>query len=401
VKTLLLTMLVRNTRKTVAVSAALFALFAGLSLAQAPAQPPRVQSPEVSADGRVTFRLRAPGAQKVVVDIAGAKGPLEMKKDASGVWSATTDVMSPDFYSYSFNADGVRLLDPSNHAVVPNLLNPSSEVHVGNDPSLSWETVDVSHGTLHHHFYHSAIVGDNRDFYVYTPPGYDPAAKTLYPVLYLLHGYSDNASGWSAVGRANIILDNLISQKKSKPMLIVMPLGYGAPEIVQPTPVFAAPFSNKELRERNFTNFRSALIDEVIPQVEKNYRADRNREARAIAGLSMGGAESLLTGLNRPDKFSYVGAFSSGGLSDDFPTDFPQISSAINSQLHLLWIACGTEDRLITLNRKLVEYLKGKQIQVTPIETPGMHTWMVWRRNVTAFAPLLFQGASSSSSTAQ
>src|SRR5262249_20113012 len=160
--------------------------------------------------------------------------------------------------------------------------------------------------------------------------------------------------GWTAVGKANLILDSLIAQNKVKPMLIVMPLGYGAPEIVQRTPTFGAPFSNAQLRERNFNNFRSALIDEVIPAVERAYKVDSNREARAMAGLSMGGAESLYTGLNRLDKFSWVGAFSSGGLSEEFAANFPQIGEGANQQLHLLWIACGTEDRLIAFNRKLI-----------------------------------------------
>ena len=239
--------------------------------------------------------------------------------------------------------------------------------------------------------YHSNIVGDNRDFYVYTPPGYDPAAQTTYPALYLLHGYSDDASGWTAVGKANLILDSLISTGKVKPMIVVMPLGYGAPEIVHPTPQSGAPFRNQELRERNFDRFRDSLIQEVIPMAEKSYKIQANRDSRAIAGLSMGGAESLLTGLNRIDTFGWVGSFSAGGLSDDFAADFPQLNEQKASQLHLLWIACGTDDRLITTNRNIIKWLKSKNINPTEIETPGMHTWMVWRNNLIAFTPLLFR----------
>jgi enterochelin esterase family protein len=186
-------------------------------------------------------------------------------------------------------------------------------------------------------------------------------------------------------------MDSLIAQQRAKPMIIVMPLGYGAPEIVHPTPG-VSPFGNAELRERNFSRFRSALIEEVIPAVDRAYKTDPSRDARAIAGLSMGGAESLLTGLNRPDKFSWVAGFSSGGLSDDYAADFPQLNAAeANTKYHVIWIACGTEDRLIATNRKLVAWLKEKDVHVTPIETPGMHTWMVWRRNLLSFAPLLFQ----------
>jgi enterochelin esterase-like enzyme len=368
----------------------LVSISAAFSFAQ---RAPAVQSPEVHADGSVTFRLRAPAAQKVSVAIEGSKQSLAMAKDEQGVWSVTSGALAPDLYGYSFEADDVHLVDPSNTAIKPNLLTLSNVVHVPGASTLPWEPSDIPHGTIHHHFYKSNVVGDNRDYYVYTPPGYDPAAATRYPVLYLLHGYSDDASGWTAVGKANLILDSLIAEKKAKPMLVVMPLGYGAPEIVQRTPAFGAPFRNPQLRDRNFVNFRSALIDEVIPAVERAYKVDSSRDSRAIAGLSMGGAESLFTGLNRLDKFSWVSAFSSGGLGDDFAASFPQLSEAVNQQLHLLWIACGTEDNLIAFNRKLVDYLKSKNIRVTQIETPGMHTWMVWRRNLIAIAPLLFQPA--------
>jgi enterochelin esterase family protein len=315
-----------------------------------------------------------------------------MQKDLRGIWSVTTDPLVPDLYGYSFEADGTRFLDPYDSHIIPNLLSPSNEVHVPGKSALPWELTDIPHGTIHHHFYKSSIVGDNRDFYVYTPPGYDPNSKTLYPALYLLHGYSDDASAWTAVGRANLILDSLIAEAKAKPMIIVMPLGYGAPEIVRRTAVFGSPFDDPALRNKNFNKFREALIDGVIPKVESLYKAAPDRDSRAIAGLSMGGSESLLTGLNRLDKFAWIGAFSSGGLGKDFASDFPQLTAAANTQLRLLWIACGTDDHLITLNRNLVSWLKAKGLRVTQIETPGMHTWMVWRRNLIAFAPLLFSG---------
>jgi enterochelin esterase-like enzyme len=352
-----------------------------------------IVSPEVHSDGRVTFRLLDPNAQKVTVSLEGLKDPLTLQEDPQGVWSVTTDVLAPDLYGYSFNADGTHFVDPSNTEIKPNLMGLSNVVHVPGSAPLPWEDTDIPHGLVHHHFYKSSVVGDNRDFYVYTPPGYDPAAGPHYPVLYLLHGYSDDASAWTAVGKANLILDSLIAQNKIKPMIVVMPLGYGAPEIVHPTPG-VSPFSNAALRDRNFNYFRTALIDEVIPAVDRAYKTDPGRDARAIAGLSMGGSESLLTGLNRPDKFSWVAGFSTGGLSEDFAADFPQLSATANSQYHLIWIACGTEDRLITVNRSIVAWTKEKGVHVTPIETPGMHTWLVWRRNLIAFTPLLFQGDS-------
>lgn len=354
---------------------------------QAPPAAPPVNSPEVHTDGTVTFRFRDPNAKEVLLAREGTQR-VPMQRDEDGIWTITTDPLEPDLYGYSFIADGVGLIDPANPAMKPNLLNTTSVVHVPGPSSLPWEINDVPHGDVHHHFYHSSIIGDQRDFYVYTPPGYDPAAKKLYPVLYLLHGFSDDASGWTAVGRANIILDNLIAQGKAKPMLIVMPLGYGAPEIVtRGGPSLRDP----SLRAKNYDRFRDALFTEVIPEVEKAYRVAKDRNSRAIAGLSMGGAESLYVGLNALDRFAWVGSFSAGGSSEDFESTYPALNSKADSQLNLLWIACGTDDRLIEPNRKFREWLTSKNIRHTDIETPGAHTWMVWRRNLAAFAPLLFQ----------
>ena len=356
-------------------------------VAQPPQALPPVNSPEVHSDRTVTFRFRDPNAKEVLLSRAGSQR-APMQKDEEGVWTLTTDPLEPDFYSYSFVADGVGLIDPSNPGLTPNLLNTTSMVHVPGPQSLPWEINDVPRGEVHRHFYRSAIVGDDRDYYVYTPPGYDPGGKKLYPVLYLLHGFSDDASGWTAVGRANVIFDNLIAQGKAKPMLIVMPLGYGAPEIVtRGGPTLRDP----SLRTRNYDKFRDALFSEVIPQVEKGYRVAKDRNARAIAGLSMGGAESLYIGLNALDRFGWVASFSAGGAAEDFTATYPALNSSTASQLHLLWIACGTDDRLITPNRQFREWLTSKDIKHTDVETPGAHTWMVWRRNLAAFAPLLFQ----------
>jgi enterochelin esterase family protein len=367
---------------------ALVFVVAGLPLlAQSPATPPpppRIVSPEVHSDATVTFRFRAPNAKEVLLALEGAKR-VPMQKDEQGVWSLTTAALAPDIYGYTFVADGVSLMDPVNHLMKPNLLNNSSAVHIPG-PSLPWEINDVPRGEVHHHFYRSGVVGDDRDYYVYTPPGYDPSAKKLYPVLYLLHGYSDDASGWTSVGLANVILDNLIAQGKAKPMLIVMTLGYGAPEIVNGR----GSLGDANLRDRNYSRFRESLMKEVIPQIEKEYKVAKDRDSRAIAGLSMGGAESLYVGLNEIDQFSWVGAFSAGGSSDDYSATYPGLDSKTGSRLHLLWIACGTDDRLIASNRKFREWLASKQIRHVDVETPGAHTWMVWRRNLAEFAPLLF-----------
>src|SRR5580700_3288864 len=353
-----------------------------------PTPPPApIISPDVHADRSVTFRLGAPNAKEVKLDREGAD-PLEMQKDDQGVWTVTSAPLAPDYYGYAFSIDGVRSLDASNSSLVPNLIFPSNDVHIPGPSSLPWEVNDVPHGEIHHHFYKSAIAEDDRDYYVYTPAGYDPKAQTTYPVLYLLHGFSDDASGWTAVGHANVIFDNLIAQGKIKPMIVVMPLGYGTMEMVR---LGWKAWEHPDTRQKNFANFQKALLTEVMPRAESEYRIAQDRNLRAIAGLSMGGSESLLTGLNHLDEFGWIGAFSSGGLPQDFDSDFPGLDAKANQQIRLLWVACGTEDDLIEVNRKFRGWLKAKGIQHTDIETPGMHSWMVWRRNLTEFTQLLFR----------
>lgn len=393
-----------------ALTAFILAAMAGAQVpAPAPAPPPRggffgpsVKSPEVATDGRVTFRLRAPDAQKVTVTMGG----LAMTKDEQGVWSATTSAMEPDFYPYNFVVDGVVMPDPANPIVKSSVTGGfQSFVHVPGPASLSWETTNVPHGKLTHHFYRSDLIGDERDFYVYTPPMYDPTAKTEYPVLYLLHGITDDASAWTTAGRANIILDNLIAQGKAKPMIMVNTLGYGVPN---PGNGFAAMLGEPK---KNFDTFTASVLNEVAPIVEKTYRALKDRDSRAIAGLSMGGAQTFYIGLNHIDKFAFVAGFSSALVmypganrtpgapprgpqpfdASLFPNVFPSLDAKAASKLRLLWISCGTEDGLIGNSRQLRDWLKSKDIQFRYLETPGAHTWMVWRRNLTEVAQLLFQ----------
>jgi len=368
---------------TFALSAALFSAFAQT----AQQAPRRVLSPEVKPDKTVTFRFRSPSSNEVLLARGGQRIPMQKGED--GVWTVTTAPLAPDLYGYSFVADGVSLMDPVNPLIVPNLLNPQSMVHIPGD-GLPWDVANVPHGTVQRRFYHSNIVGDDRDFYVYTPPGYDPIARKQYPVLYLLHGFSDDASGWTAVGQAHVILDNLIAQGKAQPMLIVMTLGYGALEILSADRSAAG---YPALRQRSFSKFRDSLFEEVMPVVEKEYRVAKDRNMRAIAGLSMGGAETLFIGLNNLNRFAYIGAFSAGAVGDD---QFQKLDgSTANSQLRLFWISCGVDDGLLDSNRKFVEFMKSKNVEVKLRETPGAHTWMVWRRNLAEFAPLLFQRKSS------
>jgi enterochelin esterase family protein len=376
-----------------------------LAIAQlnAAAQPPQqarqrgpmgpVRSPEVAQDGRVTFRFRAPNAQRVTVALAGARvGP--MQKDEQGVWSVTTDPLLPDMYPYSFSVDGTTLADPSNPLVKPVVMGGNQSLaHVPGGPELSWEVRDVPRGTLHHHVYRSAVAEGDSEFYVYTPPGYDPAGEQEYPVLYLLHGLTDDASAWTRGGRAHVILDNLIADKKARPMLVVMPLGYPFPEI--PRNIFPRLFADPATQRKSLDDFSKMLLDELVPQVEKAYRAAKGRDTRAVAGLSMGGAQATYIGLNHPDRFGWVGSFSGAynWYGGDWPGYFPSVGGDASLKFRLVWLGCGTEDSLIDPNRKLDAWLKEKGVEFTAKETPGGHTWMVWRRYLTDFAPLLFRDA--------
>jgi len=357
-----------------------------MSLA-AVAEAQQTVSPQVLADGRVTFRLRAPQAKTVEVHCEGVKGAT-MQKDDQGVWSLTSESLEPDVYAYSFAVDGVHAIDSSNPLLKYNLLNTDSQVHVPGPGSLPWELNDTPHGQLHRHFYHSAIAGDDRDFVVYTPPGYDPASRKRYPALYLLHGYSDETSAWTSVGLANVILDNLIARKQAKPMIIVMPLGYGTMDVVR---AGWGGVRREDLWQTNMERFRDTLLREVIPQAEKAYRIATDADSRAVAGLSMGGSESLMVGLNALDRFAYVGAFSAGGLRSDYSGVFPALDEKANRRLRLLWIGCGEQDGLLAGNQALSQWLKTKGIQHTWVQTPGQHSFRVWRRYLADFAPLLFQ----------
>jgi enterochelin esterase-like enzyme len=296
--------------------------------------------------------------------------------------------LQPDYYVYSFSVDGLQTIDPGNPLIKYNLFNTENQVHVPG-AGLPWEVTDVPHGVLHRHFYHSAIVGDDRPFIVYTPPGYDPAAKQPYPVLYLLHGFSDAEDAWTSIGCANIIMDNLIAQGKVKPMLIVMPLGYGNKQIMTGGWGVVA---QRNVWQDSIEKFRDSLLKEVIPQVEKAYHVSTDRTDRAITGLSMGGAQSLFISFNALDRFAWIGAFSSGGLNNDFNQAYPAVNESTNKQLRLLWIGCGQQDGLLAINQKLVDWLKSKNLNPTWVTIPGGHSFMVWRRFLTQFAPLLFQG---------
>lgn len=333
--------------------------------------------------------MSAPNAKEVGVNCS-AFGGKKMTKTDKGVWEFTSEPLEPDFYTYNLVIDGTPIVDPSNTAEIKSSLLSSGEsvVHVPGASSLSWEKNAVPHGTIHRHFYKSEIIGDERDFYVYTPPGYEVNKSEKYPVLYLLHGLTDDASAWATHGREGVILDNLIAQGKAKPMIIVNTLGYGMPD---PGRNLAMLF-DVPVRDKTLEKFSGSVLEEVVPLVEKGYRAKTDRNSRAIAGLSMGGAQSLLIGLNHLDKFAWIGSFSGAFVMLNAPEKaFPDLSAKSNKQIRALWIACGKEDFLIGSNRATEKWLQSKGVNVAVVETPGAHTWMVWRRNLTEFAALLFK----------
>ena len=353
---------------------------------------PSFPSTHINADRSITFRYRDPGAKAVLCSVENVAKPLAMSKDAEGVWTITSAPLPPGIYRYHFEINGISFLDPANPVISNSLMRPANMVTVPGDGPQLWDATNVAHGTVHHHTYNTSIVkglpGNQSDYYVYTPPGYDPRGKP-YPILYLLHGWTDSAYGWLYNGRANLILDNLLAQGKVKPMIVVMPLGYGDMAFIHsPIDVWHDPPSI----DHNTELYTKAFLTEVMPRVNSAYNVSKDRNDHAIAGLSMGGLEAVTIGLAHTDYFANVIGLSAAVQKLDFQKQFAGVD-AKRANLRVLWIACGTEDGLISPNRKLVAFLKEKNMPVTPIEIPGLHTWLVWRDNLIHFAPLLFQGA--------
>lgn len=344
--------------------------------------------PQVHPDHTVTFRYTDPAATQVTVEI-DLPAKVVLAKDAKGVWSGTSAALSPEWYSYHFNVDGRTELDPHNVNIKSSYTGVGDGFLVPGRTPRPWEKADVPHGALQQQFYTTHVVEgltrNQSQYYVYTPPGYDPRGATKYPVLYLLHGWSDTAAGWTQIGQANQILDNLIAAGTVKPMVVVMPLGYGAMSFVRSG---GDVWNQPKVVAHNTELFQKALLTEVLPAVERQYNVYTDRDHRAIAGLSMGGLESLTVGLHDAKQFAWVGGFSSA-LHLVQPTDFAGPDP--KTPLSLLWIACGTSDGLFKPNQKLIANLKTLGYPVAAIDTPGAHTWLVWRDNLIHFLPLLFQ----------
>ena len=275
-------------------------------------------SPEIHGDRKVTFRLFAPKASEVV--LMGSPGILEvikdptpLKKDDKGIWNVTVGPLPSGFYTYGFAIDGgLRMPDPANPNLEVRRWGPTSSFIVPGEQPAVFEARRVPHGSVQVTFYDSPNLNTQRMFYVYTPPGYE-TGKQKYPVLYLLHGNGQIEASWTWTGRANVILDNLLADGKIKPMIVVMPYGHVAREI-STVPAAAAPGPGSS----DMALIEKELIGSIRPLVESKYRVLTDRNNRAIAGLSMGAAQSLTIGLHHLDDFAYIGAFSGAANSAEW-----------------------------------------------------------------------------------
>jgi enterochelin esterase-like enzyme len=347
-------------------------------------------SPDIKADRTITFRYSAPNAQQITVsgELDGKSYP--MTKDANGIWSVTVGPLPPDIYTYSFNVDGVIALDPRN----PNTkygygsFGAVSVVQVPGDGPQFYDVKPVPHGVVRIQPYESKSLGVNRTAWIYTPAGYDQGEN--FPVLYLIHGGGDIESGWTMIGRANNILDNLIAEGKAKPMVVVMPLGHTIQSF------WTGPAKNAVTTAagaQGIGAFGKDLLEDLMPLVEKQYKVSTSADNRAIAGLSMGGGLTMNVGFNRTELFRYIGIMSAGSQNADvtYP-EFFKDPDATNKQLKVLWIACGKDDTLVGSSAvALDKLLTSKGINHTYLITEGRHEWTVWRHHLNEFATLLFK----------
>jgi enterochelin esterase family protein len=359
-----------------------FAL-AFVSLTAVAEQAPLV-SPEIQADHSVVFRLRAPKAQSVALRGQWDRQQVEMTKDAEGLWSITVAAVKAGVWEYSFIMDGVTMIDPANPAQKPQRIGSSSILHIPGTPPNVWDFQDVPHGTVHQHDYLSKALGQQRQAWVYTPPGYETDAhkSAKYPLLVLQHGSGDRQETWVLHGKAHWILDNLIAAGKAKPMVVLMINGH---------PLGQVPRDMPDRKAASLNAFKRELLDDAMPLVEKLYRVSPDREQHAITGLSMGGWQSLSTGLSNMDQFAWIGSFSGAVDENEIKAALDDAEST-NAKLKLLWIGCGKDDtRTLERNNQLIGTLKAKGINHEWRLTEGDHSWPVWRDYLAEFAPKLFR----------
>ena len=338
--------------------------------------------PQVLPDSRVIFRVKAPDAQRVQIDLVKK---YDLKRDTGGYWTVTTDSVSEGFHYYSLLIDGVALADPASEAFY-GMGRMASGIEIPFNGGDYYAEKEVPHGDIRVRNYFSPVLNMWRRMFVYTPPGYDEQGGERYPVLYILHGGGEDERGWAMQGRTNFILDNLIAEKKAKPMLIVMP---DANLNIQ-----GSPFGENGLKM-----FEAEMKRAIIPYVEKNFHTRADAAGRALAGLSMGGIHTLYTGLNNTEMFSYLGVFSSGwilpmqkDLAEGQYALMQRRADTINNNLKVLWLGMGGKEDIAYKNCQLMlTRLDELKIRHSYSEYPGGHAWPVWRNNLYKFAPLLFQ----------
>ncbi len=333
--------------------------------------PITLVSPEVNADRTVTLRLRADDATSVTA--SGDIGYFALAKDAQNVWSVTTPPLAPAIYLYSFTVDGVKIADPSNPDIKGTF---ESLVTVPGNPPMPWELRDVPHGRVAQITYQSKVFNAQRSYHIYTPPGYETSTDKL-PVLYLLHGYSDDDSAWIAVGKANLIADNLLADGKIKPLIIVMPYGQLNSDVTTDE-AFAADFRQ---------NFESQILTEIIPSGENTYRVTPDPRHRAMAGVSMGGMQAAFIGLNHPETFSTIGMWSSAVFGD--PATLLERLAAAPAKLKYsflyIQLAVGQQDPLLSRSDVIDAFLASQKIDHVYTPTPGTHSWLLWRNYLVDF----------------
>lgn len=346
----------------------------------APSNVRGAKYPQIMPDGSALFRLRAPDAQKVQLDLAGK---YDMTRNSEGTWEVTTDSLTEGFHYYSLVLDGVAVADPASESFY-GMGRMASGIEVPFSRDGYYAVKDVPHGEISIKRYFSTVFNTWRQFYIYKPAGYDLNTELKYPVLYILHGGGEDERGWAIQGKTDLILDNLIAAEKAKPMMIVMPDGN-----------VSGPMGFGEMTLRMFER---ELTQCIIPFVEKNYRAETTPGNRALAGLSMGGLQTLYVGINNAAMFPYLGVFSSGwmipahnelaGKQYDFIRNNPEKVSA----LRLFWISMGGKEDIAWNNcQAMIKKLDGLNVKYTYSEYPGGHTWPVWRNNLYNFAQLLFR----------
>ena len=369
-----------------------------------------IKSPEIHPDNKVTFRLQAPQAGKV--EITGdflptqktqtpmgeydAPGAAELTKNAQGVWEFTTPTpLVPELYSYSLVVDGVKVIDPNNVYMIRDVASVTSVFIIGGGRADLYKVNDVPHGTVARRWYDSPTLRKTRRITVYTPPGYETGIAK-YPVFYLLHGAGGDEEAWIALGRAAQILDNLITQGKAKPMILVMTNG-NAVQKAAPGESERGMYKPSLWEETRMDGEFETAFPDVMEFIESNYRTLETKSGRAIAGLSMGGFHSLHISKEYPDKFDYIGLFSAAivplqqGVSSKIYEKFDEkLKIQFAQKPKLYWIAIGTTDFLIQANNDFRKKLEDNKYPFTYYETGEGHIWKNWRIYLTEFVPLLF-----------